>query len=173
MRHTAGPYIRDPTAAVEQPALSNPAYVGLRIDWRGRGTGLRYLPGEPRHMVEKSPSSQRRKVWLGAAVIHFQQKVGKGENASAPTPTLEMGDVVILDNLALHKERGAWFLFLAPRSPDLNPIEKASLQTQSSSAPPPPKEPPTAYAAPSASIRSLFNEINCWNYFKAVGYASD
>lgn len=49
-------------------------------------------------------------------------------------PTLEAGDVVILDNLAAHKsakaeailrKRGAWFLFLPPYSPDLNPIEMA------------------------------------------------
>jgi transposase len=41
---------------------------------------------------------------------------------------------VILDNLASHKsakaeailrQRGAWFLFLPPYSPDLNPIEMA------------------------------------------------
>jgi transposase len=47
-------------------------------------------------------------------------------------PTLQPGDVVILDNLASHKsakaeailkQRGAWFLFLPPYSPDLNPIE--------------------------------------------------
>lgn len=47
-------------------------------------------------------------------------------------PTLQPGDVVILDNLASHKSakaeailkrRGAWFLFLPPYSPDLNPIE--------------------------------------------------
>jgi hypothetical protein len=44
-------------------------------------------------------------------------------------PTLEPGDVVILDNLAAHKsekartilrERGAWFLFLPPYSPDVS-----------------------------------------------------
>ena len=49
-------------------------------------------------------------------------------------PTLQPGDLVILDNLASHKsekagaivkERGAWFLFLPPYSPDLNPIEMA------------------------------------------------
>ena len=42
--------------------------------------------------------------------------------------------MVILDNLASHKsakaeamlkQRGAWFLFLPPYSPDLNPIELA------------------------------------------------
>ncbi|SFC37095.1 Transposase [Bosea sp. CRIB-10] len=49
-------------------------------------------------------------------------------------PTLSKGDIVILDNLAVHKsaraakclaERGAWFLFLPPYSPGLNPIEMA------------------------------------------------
>jgi transposase len=49
-------------------------------------------------------------------------------------PTLDKGDVVILDNLAAHKSkaaekaikaRGAWILFLPPYSPDLNPIEMA------------------------------------------------
>ena len=52
-------------------------------------------------------------------------------------PTLQPGDVVILDNLASHKsakaeailkQRGAWFLFLPPYSPDLNPIEMAFAQ---------------------------------------------
>jgi hypothetical protein len=52
-------------------------------------------------------------------------------------PTLRPGDVVILDNLSSHKspgaartlrEIGAWFLFLPPYSPDLNPIEIGDLQ---------------------------------------------
>ncbi|WP_245423025.1 MULTISPECIES: transposase [Neorhizobium] len=49
-------------------------------------------------------------------------------------PTLQKGDIVILNNLAVHKSakaaqclrnKGAWFLFLPPYSPDLNPIEMA------------------------------------------------
>jgi transposase len=49
-------------------------------------------------------------------------------------PTLSRGDIVILDNLAVHKSRkaaeclkdhSAWFLFLPPYSTDLNPIEMA------------------------------------------------
>jgi transposase len=49
-------------------------------------------------------------------------------------PALEPGTVVILDNLSTHKnphagqalkDRGCWFLFLPPYSPDLNPIEMA------------------------------------------------
>ena len=47
-------------------------------------------------------------------------------------PTLRPGDVVIADNLSVHKSaraatalkaRGAWFLFLPQYSPELNPIE--------------------------------------------------
>lgn len=49
-------------------------------------------------------------------------------------PALRPGDVVVLDNLAAHKDarvrqaveaRGAVLLFLPPYSPDLNPIERA------------------------------------------------
>ena len=49
-------------------------------------------------------------------------------------PELDPGTVVILDNLATHKnataakvmrDAGCWFLFLPPYSPDLNPIEMA------------------------------------------------
>ncbi|WP_280778134.1 transposase [Rhizobium sp. SG_E_25_P2] len=54
-------------------------------------------------------------------------------------PTLKKADVVILDNLPVHKspraeeiirDRGAWMLFLPPYSPDLNPIEMAFCQAQ-------------------------------------------
>jgi transposase len=47
-------------------------------------------------------------------------------------PTLGQGDVAILDNPPAHKsekaaqclrQKGAWFLFLPPHSPDMNSIE--------------------------------------------------
>ncbi len=75
-------------------------------------------------------------------------------------PTLRKGDVVILDNLASHKsakaeailrQRGAWFLFLPPYSPDLNPIEMAFAKLK---APPAPRSAPgqsTPYGRPSAT----------------------
>lgn len=52
-------------------------------------------------------------------------------------PTLNAGDIVVMDNCSVHKvkdilnpiyERGATVLFLPPYSPDLNPIELALLQ---------------------------------------------
>ncbi len=49
------------------------------------------------------------------------------------SPTLEAGDVVVMDNLPAHKvsgirelvqARGAKLIYLPPYSPNLNPIEK-------------------------------------------------
>jgi len=96
-------------------------------------------------------------------------------------PTLSRGDVVILDNLAVHKsaraaqclkQRGAWFLFLPPYSPDLNPIEMAFAKLKAHL---------RAAAARSfdalwraiGNICDLFSRDECWNYLKEAGYASD
>ena len=93
-------------------------------------------------------------------------------------PQLGRGDVVILDNLAAHKSEkaenilraiGAWFLFLPPYSPDLNPIEMAFSKLK-------------AYLRAIAArtidglwraigdICSLFSPEECSNYFTAAGY---
>ena len=67
-------------------------------------------------------------------------------------PTLNEGDVVVLDNLPAHKvaaaqaaikERGAWLLFMPPYSPDLNPMELA------------------------------FSKQECANFFSATGYGAN
>lgn len=96
-------------------------------------------------------------------------------------PTLRRGDVVVLDNLAVHKsakaaaavgERGAWFLFLPKYSPDLNPIEMAFAKLKAHL---------RAAAARTfddlwtsiGDICRLFDEEECWNYFRAAGYAYD
>jgi len=96
-------------------------------------------------------------------------------------PTLARGDVVILDNLNVHKSakaraavraKGAWMLYLPQYSPDLNPIEmafaklKAHLRRASAR---------TFDALHDAlgDICSLYEPTECWNYFKAAGYASD
>ncbi len=96
-------------------------------------------------------------------------------------PTLDPGDVVILDNVAFHKskraealvrERGAWLLFLPPYSPDLNPIELAYSKL---------KEHLRKHAARSfeaictaaGQICDLFTPTECRNFFKAAGYEAD
>jgi len=101
--------------------------------------------------------------------------------ATQLAPTLARGDVIILDNLSVHKsakaaaivkDRGAWFLFLPQYSPDLNPIEMAFSKL---------KEHLRAAAQRTfeglwrslGDICDLFDPEECWNYFKSAGYASD
>ena len=93
-------------------------------------------------------------------------------------PTLDKGDVVILDNLAAHKSkaaekaikaRGAWILFLPPYSPDLNPIEMAFAKLKAA-----------LRKAAARSIEALVHAIavalaaftaqQCLNFFAAAGY---
>ena len=95
-------------------------------------------------------------------------------------PTLGPGDVVILDNLATHRNReaaqalrdhGCRFLCLPPYSPDLNPIgqafskPKAHLRRIGA-------RPFTEVFEAIGSICSLYDPEECWNYFKAAGYVS-
>ena len=96
-------------------------------------------------------------------------------------PALEPGTVVILDNLSTHKspraaqvlkDKGCWFLFLPPYSPDLNPIEmafsklKAHLRRIGAR---------TFHALFQAlgEICELFEPDEWWNFLKAAGYVSD
>lgn len=87
---------------------------------------------------------------------------------------------VILDNLAVHKSKraavilqdyGAWFLFLPPYSPDLNPIEmafskiKAHLRAAQART-------FDALTKALGSICNLFNRTECFSFFNAAGYAS-
>lgn len=93
-------------------------------------------------------------------------------------PTLSKGDVVILDNLSSHKsdkaknilkEIGAWFLFLPPYSPDLNPIEMAFSKLKAHLR----KAAARNYHEVCQSIGQIcemFTPQECRNYFKACGY---
>ena len=96
-------------------------------------------------------------------------------------PTLRPGDVVILDNLNVHKspraakalaERGAWFLFLPKYSPDLNPIEMAFAKLKTLLR----KAKARSYDAlwrAVGDICHLFDPQECWNYLIDAGYAAD
>ncbi len=94
-------------------------------------------------------------------------------------PTLKPGDVVVLDNLSVHKSaraeaairaRGAWLFFLPQYSPDLNPIEMAFSKLKAHLR----KAAARTYDAlfnALADICALFEPHECRNYFKAAGYA--
>ena len=96
-------------------------------------------------------------------------------------PTLSPGDVVILDNLSVHKSakaeaalraRGAWMLFLPQYSPDLNPIEMAFAKLKAHLR----KAAARTFDAlinAIGDICNLYQPAECWNYFKAAGYVSD
>lgn len=95
-------------------------------------------------------------------------------------PTLQPGDVVILDNLNVHKspraaealaERGAWFLFLPKYSPDLNPIEMAFAKLKTLLRKAKTRTHDALWQAV-GDICNLFTQEECWNYFKDTGYAS-
>jgi len=96
-------------------------------------------------------------------------------------PTLRRGDVVILDNLSSHKspraaealrEIGAWFLFLPPYSPDLNPIEMAFSKLKALIRKAAARTYDELWAAV-GRVCDLFTEEECFNYFQAAGYRTD
>ena len=91
-------------------------------------------------------------------------------------PTLNSGDVVILDNLSSHKSEkakailkacGAWFLFTPPYSTDLNPIEmafsrlKAHLRRNGART-------NDALWQATGNICDLYTPDECWNFLKAA-----
>jgi transposase len=96
-------------------------------------------------------------------------------------PTLQRGDIVILDNLPSHKsekakailkERGASFLFLPPYSPDLNPIEMAFAKLKAHLRRIKARTLDALWRAV-GDICGLYSPAECWNYLKDTGYASD
>jgi transposase len=101
--------------------------------------------------------------------------------ATQLAPCLRPGDVVILDNLNVHKspraaqalaERGAWFLFLPKYSPDLNPIEMAFAKLKTLLR----KAKARTYGAlwrAVGDICNLFEPQECWNYLKEAGYVCE
>lgn len=93
-------------------------------------------------------------------------------------PTLREGDVVILDNLSSHKSPGAaaalhaigaWFLFLPPYSPDLNPIEMAFSKLKALLRKAAARTRDDLWDAIASAI-DAFTPAECQNYFAAAGY---
>ena len=95
-------------------------------------------------------------------------------------PTLQPGDIVVLDNLSSHKvtgvaeaiqAAGATLLYLPPYSPDFNPIEKFFSKLKA-----------LLRKAAKRSIDALWKEIGdllnavtpdeCSNFFASCGYVN-
>ena len=96
-------------------------------------------------------------------------------------PALRTGDVVILDNLSSHKspcaaralrDIGAWFLFLPPYSPDLNPIEMAFSKLKALIRKAAARTYDHLWKAV-GHVCDLFSEEECYNFFKVAGYRTN
>jgi transposase len=94
-------------------------------------------------------------------------------------PALEPRTVVILENLATHKNVAAaealkaqdcWFLFLPPYSPDLNPIEMAFSKLKAHLRRIGTRTFDQLFEA-IGDICAMFTPEECWNYLQAAGYA--
>jgi len=93
-------------------------------------------------------------------------------------PTLQSGDVVVMDNLPAHKaggvraaieQAGATLLYLPPYSPDFNPIENAFAKLKALLR----KAAARTIAELWDAIRDAlptFSPAECANYFTAAGY---
>jgi transposase len=101
--------------------------------------------------------------------------------ATQLAPCLAPGEVVILDNLSAHKsktaqailkDQGNWMLFLPPYSPDLNPIEMAFSKLKAHLKRVKARTIQQLWDAV-GNICDMFDPNECWNYFKAAGYAHD
>ena len=93
-------------------------------------------------------------------------------------PTLKRGDIVIMDNLPVHKvagveqaieAAGATLLYLPPYSPDLNPIEPAFSKVKAH------LRKAAEHTIPRlvrriGRIASAFSPQECRNFFRHAGY---
>jgi transposase len=93
-------------------------------------------------------------------------------------PTLRPGDVVVLDNLAVHKQPevrvaieqvGAHLRFLPPYSPDFNPIELAFAKLKALLRAARPRTFDHVSALVAAALE-LFTPTECRNYVRHCGY---
>lgn len=93
-------------------------------------------------------------------------------------PILRQGDVVVLDNLAVHKQpevreaierAGARLRFLPPYSPDFNPIEQAFAKLKAFLRRARPRTFDQVCALIAAALQ-LFRPDECANYVRHCGY---
>jgi transposase len=93
-------------------------------------------------------------------------------------PSLQAGDVVVLDNLAAHKQPavrtaieavGAHLRFLPPYSPDLNPIELAFAKLKAFLRAARPRSFDQVCALIAAALE-LFTPDECHNFVRHCGY---
>jgi len=94
-------------------------------------------------------------------------------------PTLSPDDIVVMDNLPVHKfpdvrraiqAAGAQLFLLPPYSPDLNPIEMAFAKLKTLLRQQPERTVERLWSRIGALL-DAFQPHECENYFRAAGYA--
>jgi len=104
----------------------------------------------------------------------------KAWTEQALAPTLEPGDIVILDNLGSHKvagvkqaieARGAKIVYLPPYSPDLNPIEQVFAKLKHLLRKTSARTVDALHDA-IASLLDAFSPVECRNYITNSGYSN-
>ena len=93
-------------------------------------------------------------------------------------PTLRRGDVVVLDNLQMHKQpevqiaierAGARLRFLPPYSPDFSPIEQVFAKLKAFLRAARPRSFDHVLALVATAL-GLFTPVECRNYMRNCGY---
>ena len=158
--------------------------VGMRRPYGRSDAGWRIVEHTPGgHWRTHTITAAIRRHGLVAAMV-TRQAINSitflGFIETFLAPNLERGDIVVMDNLAVHQVAGveealhavgaeAWFL--PPYSPDFNPIEQARSQAKSWLR----KESPTTFRKlVRATGRALpkIDPNDCFNYFLNSGYPS-
>jgi transposase len=173
---------RDEWKVHRQPRMREAAHRLVFLDETGTTTKMTRLRGRARRgarLKADAPFGHWAAPWVIDQPMDRQIFDTYVETQLAPT--LQPGDVVILDNLASHKSpkaeailkrRGAWFLFLPPYSPHLNPIEMAFAKLKAHLRRIGARTIDALWRA-IGDICTLYSEQECWNYLKDAGYAPD
>ena len=184
---------REEWTAVRQPEMRLEPHRLVFLDETGTTTKMTRLRGrclKGRRLLSKAPFGHWKTqtfiagLRCGALTAPFvidapmDRRIFETYVETQLAPTLEPGDVVILDNLPAHKSaaaetairaKGAWILFLPPYSPDLNPIEMAFAKLKALLRARAVRTIDALWRA-IGEICDLFSPQECQNYFTAAGY---
>ena len=152
--------------------------------WRGRAlAGERLLARIPQGHDQTSTLIAGMRLegpcapWLFEGPLNGEMFLAWVQQGLAPT--LQEGDVVIMDNLATHKIRGiveaieaagARLLYLPPYSPDFNPIEKMWSKIKQSLRSQAPRTESELLLAAKTAFQAI-STADCQGYFFSAQYA--
>jgi transposase len=174
-------------------ALLDPARL-VFIDETGTSTNMARLRGRSKRgqlLIAKVPHGHWKITTFVAGLRHDGMTapfvIDKPMNGAifrsyleqCLVPTLQSGDIVVMDNLSSHKSQavrqiieaaGAKLLYLPPYSPDFNPIEQAFAKLKAHLRAAAERSVPALWDR-IGSILDSFPSDQCQNFFTHAGYA--